>query len=198
MIRLLLLALVAGPLAYLVLRWRRDRREDALARARAAFFVRSSEPLAPRREPPPLREVTLTDGRLRFRVPAVWDDEPSPTGAYAARAPGSRRLSVDFDATREAGPGDAAGIADALERSEAGRQGVVQVLPGDRVLLKHVRTDRGPDAHLLYCWELWASRPGRGPLTAAFAFRVPAEALDAITEDDLRLLEREIRNARLA
>jgi hypothetical protein len=61
-----------------------------------------------------------------------------------------------------------------------------------------VRTDQGPDGyHLSYCWELWAPMSGRGPLVAAFAFRVPSEALDAITEDDYRLLEREIRQASL-
>jgi len=199
MIRLLLLAAIVGLVAYAVIRWRRERREDTLLRARAAFFVASNEPAAPRREPPPLRTVDLGDGRLRFRVPAAWDGEPSPRGILEARASSSRCLRVELRTLERGGAVDAAHLADTLRESKPGRQGVVEVLPGGRVLLKHVRADRGdggPD--LTYCWEIWAPRPGEGALVGEFAFRVPAAATDAITEDDVRLLEHEIREATLS
>ena len=198
MIRLLLLALVVGFVLYLVHRWRRDRREDALLRVRAAFLAPPSDVSLPRREPPPLRSVTLAEGRLRFHVPRAWDEEPAAAGMFEARASSGRRLRVELRARREGGPG-VERLADDLRGSPAGRQGVVEVLPGERVLLKHVRTERAGDAHdVTYCWELAIPVAPAAALVAAFAFHVPAAAIGAVTEDDVRLLEQEIRGAALS
>jgi len=141
-----------------------------------------------------MRPVTLADGRLRFHVPRAWDEERSTGGGFEARASSSRRLRVELKTLPRRGPGVA--LADALRESPAGRQGVVEVLAGDRVLLKHVRSEPGEDGHdVTYCWELATPQPPGGALVAEFAFRVCARAIDAITEDDVRLLEREIREA---
>jgi len=197
MIRLLLLAAVVGLVIYAVVRWRREAREDALVRARAGFFVTSTEPAAARREAPPLRTVDLGDGRLRFRVPAAWDGEPSPRGILEARA-SSSRLRVELCVMEGGGAADVARLADALRLSEPGRRGVVEALPGDRVLLKHVRGDAGDSGpEVTYCWEVWTPLPRGDALVGKFAFCVPAAATGAITEDDVRLLEREIREAML-
>jgi hypothetical protein len=193
-IRLVLLALVSLLAVYAVLRWRRERREDALARIRAAFLAPRPRPPEGGREPP-LRTVSLSDGRLRFRVPAGWADEPSTAGAFCARASGGRVLRVQLR-TPPSGDTSAARLAEAFRDSRAGRRGRVDVLPGERVLLKHVRSDRAPGGEAVtYCWEL--ARPGgpEGALLAEFAFSVPRQAVDAITEDDVRLLEEEIRRA---
>jgi hypothetical protein len=39
MVRLVLLAVFVGAVAWLALRWRRERREDSLARLPSVFFV---------------------------------------------------------------------------------------------------------------------------------------------------------------
>jgi hypothetical protein len=193
-IRLVLLALAAAAALYLVLRWRRERREDAIARIRSAFLVPRVDRPASRRQPPRLKSVALGDGLLRFQVPEAWEEEPA-AGAYCARASTSRRLRVQVG-TVEPGAASAAALADVLRESPRGRKGTVEVLSGDRVLVKHVRS--GPDAAgpaVTYCWELVSPRPSGAAVLAEFSFSVPLEAADAITEDDLLLLEREIRAA---
>jgi len=197
-IRLALIALAVAVLAYVILRFRRDVREDALARARAAFFVRIAEPAAPGRRPATLRDVELGEGRLRLRLPEGWEVERSTRGALEARASSSRLLQAVVGGASPGAPRDAEALAESLRRGGPGRQGVVRVLPGDRVLLKHVEAgsdDRG--RFITYCWELHSVAPKR-PVVARFGFRVPGGVLDAITEDDLRLLDREICGSRLS
>jgi hypothetical protein len=198
-IRILLLALVAGVLGYLAVRWRREKREDALARARAAFLVRTAAPASPGREAPALDEVTLAGGRLLIRVPRAWGRQMREgQTAFEARASSGRRLRVDVETKPGDGPVTAEEIARTLRESAPGREGAIEVLDGDRVLLKHVQRDDGPDGpHLLYRWELRSPASGAGTVVASIALRVPGEATDAITEDDLRLLEREVRAAHL-
>jgi len=197
-IRLALVALVVAVLTYVVLRFRRDAREDALARARAAFFVRTAPPADPGRRPAPVREVELGDGRLRLRLPETWEVRAPTTRTLEARASSSRLFHAEVDEPSSGEPRDAEALAETLRRSGPGRQGVVDVLAGSRVLLKHVEAgseDEGP--FITYCWELHATAAER-PVVARFGFRVPGGGLDAITEDDLRLLDREIKESRLS
>jgi hypothetical protein len=197
-IRILVLALVVGVLGSLAIRWRRERRADALARARAAFLVRTAAPASPGREAPALDEVTLAGGRLHVRVPRAWSGQTREgAAAFEARASSGRWLRVDVETKPGTGTGTVEEIARALRDSTRGREGAVEVLGDDRVLLKHLQRDDGPDGpHLLYRWELRSPASGAGAV-ATFVFRVPGETTDAITEDDIRLLEREVRAARL-
>ncbi len=194
MIRLLLLALVAGIAVYLVQRWRRERREEALARARSVFFVVSQDRPDPKRPSARMRTVTAGGGLLRFRVPESWVDEPA-VGAFCARASNARRFLAELRTLEHPGASVEA-LAEHLRESPDGLKGQVDRLPGDRVLLKHVRD--GAEATvvgLTYCWRLATPRPPDRARVAEFSFSVPLEAADAITEDDLALLEREIREA---
>jgi hypothetical protein len=194
LIRLLLLALVAGIGVYLVQRWRRDRREEALARARSIFFVVGRERADTTRPSTGVRVVTAGGGRLRFQVPESWVDEPAGSG-FCARASNARRFRVEVRTLEHPGASPEA-VAEDLRKSPEGREGLVDALSGDRVLLKHVR-EGAEDAAvgLTYCWRLATPRPPDRVLVAEFSFSVPLMAADAITEDDLDRLEREIREA---
>jgi hypothetical protein len=194
LIRLLLLALVAGVFVYVVWRWRRDRREEALARARSFFFLVRPDSPEPNRPSVRLRAVATGGGLLQFRVPESWVDEPT-TSAFCARASNSRRLRADVH-TRERPGASAKRLEQDFRETPEGREGQVDSLPGDRVLLKHVRGGaEDADVGLTYCWRLAAPHPPDRVVTADFSFSVPLGAADAITEDDLALLDREIREA---
>jgi hypothetical protein len=193
-IRLLLLALVAGIGVYLVQRWRRDRREEALARARSVFFIVGRGRADTNRPSTGMRTVTAGGGLLRIRVPESWVDEPAG-GGFCARASNSRRFRVEVRTLEHPGASPET-VAENLRNSPEGLEGLVEALSGDRVLLKHVR-DGAEDAAvgLTYCWRLATPRPPDRVLVAEFSFSVSLMAADAITEDDLDLLEREIREA---
>lgn len=194
MIRLLLLALAVGIGAYVVLRWRRERREDSLARARSVFFLVRPAPTDRSRPSVRMRPVTAGGGLLRFRVPESWADEPA-AGAFCARASSSRRFRVEVRKLEPPGA-SADELAEGFRESPEGRKGQVDSLPDGRVLLKHVRDGaEGAGVGVTYCWRLATARPPDRAFVAEFRFGVPLEAADAITEDDLALLEREIREA---
>ncbi len=194
MIRLVLLVVGVGVVVYFALRWRRERREDALARARSAFFL--VRPSRSEQGPPSaqMKAVSLSDGLLRLRVPQTWAEE-SVAGAYAARASSSRRCRAEVRSMAQPEV-TAAALAEGFRESPEGRQGRVDVLPNDHVLMKHVRHGaEETSVGLTYCWSLAAARPPDRAVVAEFSFSVPLDAADAITEDDLALLEREIRAA---
>ena len=197
MIRLVLLVVGVGVFVYFALRWRRDRREDALARARSAFFL--VRPAPPEQGPPSaqMKAVSLQDGLVGLRVPQSWTEE-IVAGGYAARASSSRRFRAE--ARSVARPEvTVATLAEGFRESPEGRKGRVDVLPNKRVLMKHVR-DGAEDTKvgLTYCWSLAAVRPSDEVVVAELSFSVPLDAADAITEDDLALLEREIQAAVVA
>ena len=194
MIRLVLLVVGVGVVVYVALRWRRDRREDALARARSAFFL--VRPSPPEQGPPSaqMKPVSLHDGLVHLRVPQSWTEE-IVAGAYAARASSSRRFRAEARSVAQQGV-TAATLAEGFRESSEGRKGRVDVLPNDLVLMKHVRDGaEETKVGLTYCWCLAAVRPPDGVVVAEFSFSVPLGAADAITEDDLALLEREIQAA---
>jgi hypothetical protein len=196
-IRLVLLVVGVGVVVYFALRWRREGREDALARARSAFFL--VRPSSPEQGPPSaqMKAVSLGDDLVRLRVPQSWTEE-IVAGAYAARASNSRRFRAEARsvARREV---TVATLAEEFRESPEGRKGRVDVLPNDRVLMKHVRDGaEETNVGLTYCWSLAAPRPPDGAVVAELSFSVPLGATDAITEDDLALLEREIQAAVVA
>lgn len=197
MIRLLLLVAAAAVVAYAVWRWRKDRREHTLARARSAFFLVTPTPEGRGPSSDRMRSISVGEDRLRMRVPDEWDEQPA-TNAYRALASSSRVFQALVRQRTQAGVTSSA-LAEELQESPAGREGRIDVLPDDRVLLKHVRSGASDGAvGLTYCWTLAAVPRPDTVVSLELTLAVPLEATDAITLDDLALLEREVRAAKLS
>jgi hypothetical protein len=197
MARLLIVLAVAGGFAIWLYLERRARAagRDLLARVRAGFLHASEGAAAEG----PGREVGDPAGLVRFRVPESWREEHQPDGAaiFHDAASGERVLRLSILSMERPGRARAEDVAFDLGALRPRAESALATLPDGRLLLKHV--DAGSEdgrALVLYTWRL--VRPD-GARHAVFTLAVPAEAaLDVLTADDVRRVERAVRAATIA
>jgi hypothetical protein len=200
MARLLILLAVAGSFAiwlYLEQRARAAGR-DQLARARASFLHAPEDAAADG----PCREVGDRAGLVRFRVPEGWREEHQPDGTtvFHDAASGERVLRLSVLSMERPGRARAEDLAFDLGGLRPRAESALATLPDGRMLLKHL--DAGSEhgrALVLYTWQLGRSLDDDRARLAVFTLAVPAEAaLDVLTADDVRRVERAVRAATIA
>jgi hypothetical protein len=200
--RVLVLLALAGCVGIWWFLERRARAagRDLLARARAGFL--HAAPDASDGGAGASKEVGDRLGLVRFRVPSHWREEHETAGTaiFFDPASGERilRLSVlPWERPGRARPEDLAFDLGGLRpRAES----ALATLPDGRLLLKHVdAASEGGRERVLYTWRLGRSLDADRACLAVFTLSVPeAEALDVLTADDLRRVERAVRAATVA
>jgi hypothetical protein len=200
MARLLIVLAVAGSFALWLYLERRARAAGRarMARARAGFLHASQDAAAEG----PCREVGDRAGLVRFRVPESWREEHQPDGTavFHEAASGERVLRLSVLSMERPGRARAEDLAFDLGALRPRAESALATLPDGRLLLKHV--DAGSEdgrALVLYTWQLARSFDDDRARLAVFTLAVPAEAaLDVLTSDDVRRVERAIRAATIA
>jgi hypothetical protein len=199
MLRLLIPLVLLGAAWWLYGRWRAQVARDGIARARADFLATAEDDAL---DGPGLREVDYRGGLVRFHIPATWRDEYDPEGGGTFFDPASRQRTLRLhtlaiEKPGQAGRDDMAFLLGSLRpRSEC----TLATLADGRLLLKHVDTGREAGIDLvLYTWQLARSISADRARLAVFTLAVPAAgALDVLSRDDRRRVERIVRAARIA
>ena len=198
MIRLLIPLLAIAAAWGLYVRIAGQKARDRIARARADFLgATEAEP-----DPRGLREVEYRGGLVRLGIPATWSEEHDPDGGAAFFDPASRQRTLrlhtlSIEKRGHAGRDELAFLLGSLRpRHEC----ALTSLPDGQLLLKHVDAGREAGVDLvLYTWQLARSLSIDRARIAVFTLAVPAEhALDVLTSDDRRRVERIVRTARIA
>lgn len=202
MARLLIVLALAGSFAIWLYLERRARAagRDRLARARAAFLHAPPDDAA--EEGLGSREVGDRGGRVRFRVPSGWREEHQPDGTAVFHDPASRERVLRLSVLSMERPGRARteDLAFDLGSLRPRAESALSTLPDGSLLLKHVDAAAGDGrALVLYTWQLGRSLDEDRACLAVFTLTVPAEtALDVLTADDVRRVERAVRAATVA
>jgi hypothetical protein len=197
MARLLLLLAVAGSFAIWLYLERRARvaGRDQLARARAGFLHAPADAAVEG----PSREAGDRGGLVRFRVPSSWQEAHQPDGAvvFHDAASAQRVLRLSVLSMERPGRARAEDLAFDLGGLRPRDESALATLPDGRLLLKHVDAAReGGRALVLYTWQLARSLDENRARLAVFTLAVPAAAaLDVLTADDVRRVERAVRAA---
>jgi hypothetical protein len=192
-IRLLLIALALGLGGTLVIQYRERRRLERVAAIRAMFLAARH---GPPEHLPPLKEVWVRDGTVRFRVPQAWAEEyPDDHSALFYDRGGGRRV---LHVTGTTVPVSPASIADAL-RARAQEPTTLETLPSGDLLLKSLSAARERDGDVVrFAWLLGQALSADTARFVSFTLTVPfAAARDVFTRDDLIRIEHEVRAARL-
>jgi len=198
MARLLLLLAVAGSFAIWLYLERRAGAagRDRLARARAGFLHAPEEAGAGEG---PSRDAGDRGGLVRFRVPSSWQEEHEPDGTsvFFDPASGERVLRLSVLSMERPGRARAEDLAFDLGGLRPRAESALATLPDGRLLLKHVdAATEGGRALVLYTWQLGRSLDENRARLAVFTLTVPASAaLDVLTADDVRRIERAVRAA---
>ena len=201
MARLLIVLAVAGSFAIWLYLERRARTagRDRLARARAGFLHAPQDAAA---ADGPSREVGDRGGLVRFRVPASWHEEHAPDGTAVFHDAASRERVLRLSVLSMERPGRARAedLAFDLGSLRPRPESALATLPDGSLLLKHV--DAGAEdgrALVLYTWQLGRSLDDDRARLAVFTLTVPSSsALDVLTLDDVRRVERAVRAATFA
>jgi hypothetical protein len=198
MARLLIVLAVAGSFAIWLYLERRARTagRDRLARARAGFL---HAPEGAAAGDAPSREVGDRAGFVRFRVPEGWREEHAPDGTavFHDAASGERVLRLSVLSMARPGRARAEDLAFDLGNLRPRAESALATLPDGSLLLKHVDAGTGDGrALVLYTWQRARSLDESRARLAVFTLTVPApQALDVLTADDVRRIERAVRAA---
>ena len=202
MARLLIVLAVAGSFAIWLYLERRARAagRDRLARARASFLHAPAE--AGGGDAGGSKEVGDRGGSVRFRVPSHWREEHAPggTAAFFDPASGERTLRLSVSSMERPGRARTEDLAFDLGSLRPRAESALVTLPDGGLLLKHVdAAAEGSRALVLYTWQLARSLDEDRARLAVFTLAVPSEsALDVLTLDDVRRVERAVRAATFA
>lgn len=200
MVRLLIMLAVAASLAVWLYLDRRGRAagRDRIARVRAGFLHAPAEAAVEG----PSRVTGDRGGLVRFSVPSSWreEHEPDGTAVFHDAASGERVLRLSILSIERPGRARAEDLAFALGRLRPPAESALATLPDGRLLLKHVDAGREDGrALVLFTWQLARSLDQDRARLAVFTLAVPAgAALDVLTADDVRRVERAVRAATIA
>lgn len=197
---LILLAAVIGVACWYYARRRgQERTRDRIAHARADFLGGSDTEAADERGH---KEIAYRGGLVRFRIPETWREEYGAEGGGTFFDPASdqrilRLHALTIEKPGHAGPEELAFLLGSLRPHG---ECALTTLPDGQLLLKYVDAGREDGQELvLYTWQLARSVSADRARIAVFTLTVPAEAaLDVLTRDDRRRLERCVRAAQVA
>ena len=196
MLRLILVALVAGLAGTYVIRRLERRRLEHLAQIRAAFLAVLPESAAATAV---LKDVHVRDTTVRLRVPQAWAEEyPDDASArFQDRHGSGRALRV----TSSTISGSTTTVADAL-RARARECGptTVETLPSGDVLLKALSEESDASGQMAcFIWMIGRLVSADRLRVATFTFTAPlATAHDVFTRNEVLRLEHEVRAAQIA
>jgi hypothetical protein len=202
MIRLLVLLLLfaaAGTLVLALLRDRRHRQSQLLAKLRSAFL--HGAPLAAPVRAASLREIAAPGGQLRFRLPETWVEESGAKGglSFRDRSTEGRTLRLELQTSTWPEPVDAATVAATFGQTLPEKERSIEPLSNGNVLMRWLEESRDGSRELaVYRWRLGRPLPPHEVRIALFSLAVAAEqARDVVVQADLASIEREIRNAEM-
>jgi hypothetical protein len=191
-IRLILIALIAGLAGSYVIWSLEKRRLERVAQLRAAFLALPSAAAVPHAR---RKDVHLRNTTVRVRVPEAWAEEyPDAASARFSDRGGSRRRLEVAGETIGAPPS----LADAL-RARAFGATTLETLPSGALLVKCVSAAREGDADIVrFTWLVGRLLPAERAAVATFALCVPfATAHDVLTRTEVLACEHEVRTAEI-